>query len=245
MIGKKIIHKDTVDSTNNYIAKLLLCEDLLTGTVILADEQTRGRGQRATQWEAEPFQNIILSIYLKHDNLSVHQQFIISQAVSIGVLEFLNYFGLVAHIKWPNDLIVGNAKIAGILIENQLEQNKVKSSIVGIGLNVNQLNFGKFNATSLKKELSQHFNIQELVFILLEKLNESFAFICNKNEDRLKSVYLNNLWLYNINANYRDHEGDFEGKLTGVSEEGMLLVEKNAQIKSYQHKEIEFLARIY
>lgn len=245
MIGKKIIHKDTLDSTNNYIAKLLLCEDLLNGTVILADEQTQGRGQRDTQWEAEPFQNIMMSFYLKHDNLSVQQQFIISQAVSLGVLEFLKHFGLEAYIKWPNDLVIGNAKIAGILIENQLGQHQLKSSIIGIGLNVNQLNFGKFNATSLKKELSLHFNIQELVFILIEKLNESFAFLWNKNEVLLKSTYLNNLWLFNINANYRDHEGDFEGKIIGVNEEGMLLVEKNGQIKTYQHKEIEFLERTY
>jgi BirA family transcriptional regulator, biotin operon repressor / biotin---[acetyl-CoA-carboxylase] ligase len=212
MIGKKIIHKDTLDSTNNYIAKLLLCEDLLNGTVILADEQSQGRGQRGSQWEAEPFQNIMMSFYLKHDNLSVQQQFIVSQAVSVGVLEFLKYLGLEALIKWPNDLVIGNAKIAGILIENQLQQSKLKSSIVGIGLNVNQLTFGDYNATSLKKELNEHFNIQELVFILLEKLNESFQLVWLFNEIKLKSYYLQNLWLYQILSDYKDQNGTFEAK---------------------------------
>jgi len=170
---------------------------------------------------------------------------LISQVVSVGVLEFLKYVGLDPHIKWPNDLVIGNAKIAGILIENQLEQNKLKSSIVGIGLNVNQLDFGKFNATSLKKELDQHFNIQELVFVLIEKLNDSFALLWKRNEINLRSTYLNSLWLYNLNAKYRDLEGDFDGKIIGISEDGMLLMEKNDQIKNYRHKEIEFLERIY
>lgn len=240
MLGRKIIKLERVDSTNNYIANLLYDDKIENGTVILADEQTNGKGQRGAVWLSKPAENMIFSIYLSSANLSVKDQFVLTQFISVSVVKTLKKIGLKAVIKWPNDVLINHKKIAGILIENQLTGSSISGSIVGIGLNVNQIDFGELQATSLKLETGNHFSIQEFVFSLLNEINFYWKYIENFEYKTLKDLYLEKLWLLNQRAGFKDENGDFEGIIRGVEENGLLQMERNGEIVFYDLKEIRF-----
>jgi BirA family biotin operon repressor/biotin-[acetyl-CoA-carboxylase] ligase len=243
MIGRKIIFKETLESTNNYAAKLLQAGELSHGTVIMSGEQTAGRGQRGAVWAAEPYKNLIFTCFLEYDKLSVANHQSITHFVSLALNDLLSFFGISASIKWPNDIVIGNKKIAGVLIENQLESSLLKSSIIGIGLNVNQIEFGGFNATSLKLEKNEDFSIENVSMKLIETLQERFNQLQFKNLEGLKTDYLNQLWLKNQLSMFEDATGVFEGKILGTDDFGRLIVEKNSEEKLYDLKEIKFLDR--
>lgn len=243
MIGRKIIFKETLDSTNNYAAKLLQTGELSHGTVIMSGHQTAGRGQRGAVWAAEPYKNLIFTCFLKYDNLSVANHQSITHFVSLALTDLLSFFGISSSIKWPNDIVIGNQKIAGVLIENQLENSLLKSSIVGIGLNVNQIEFGDFNATSLKLEKNEVFSIENVSMKLIETLQQRFNQLQFKELEGLKKDYHNQLWLKNQFSMFEDETGIFEGKILGTDDFGRLIVSKNEEEKLYDLKEIKFLDR--
>ena len=156
-IGQNTIKLDAVGSTNDYASELLSRglkrEKVFEGTVVYALSQRAGKGQRGKKWESEPFKNLTFSIVFYPSFLSAQEQFMLSKAVSLGICDYVSsVINKEAKIKWPNDIKVGNEKIAGILIENSIRNNEIMHSIVGIGLNVNQTGFGKNipNPTSLK-----------------------------------------------------------------------------------------------
>ena len=148
---------DIVDSTNNEAKRQI--KSLNHMSVISSFHQTAGRGQRGNSWRSEKGMNLTFSIVIKYGadgygDLNPSNQFLISKVTSLAVTEFLKRFGIDAQIKWPNDIYVKNKKIAGILIEHALQGNTMAYSIIGIGLNVNQLNFDSnlFNPTSIRLE---------------------------------------------------------------------------------------------
>lgn len=243
MIGRKIIFKETLDSTNNYAAKLLHAGELSHGTVIMSGEQTAGRGQRGAVWATEPYKNLIFTCFLEYDNLSVINHQSITHFVSLSLIDILSFFGISASIKWPNDILIGNRKIAGILIENQLENSLIKSSIVGIGFNINQTEFGGFNGTSLKLENQKDYSIEDTAMKLIDFLQSRFNQLQIKNLIDLKNQYLKLLWLLNKSSLFEDENGIFEGKIIGTDEYGRLILERDSISKTYDLKEIKFLDR--
>lgn len=243
MIGQKIIFKDSLDSTNNYAANLLSKGELAHGTVIMSGEQTAGKGQRGASWLAEPFKNLIFTCYVVYDNLSVNQRESITHFVSISIVQLLKAHGINAVIKWPNDILVGSSKIAGILIENQFENTKCKSSIIGIGLNVNQTDFANFNATSMANQTGKSNSLEEIAFSLIERLNQNLLLLNQNRLESLKEIYLNHLWLLHQKSLFEDETGIFEGIIQGTNTFGQLLVLKENNIKTYDLKEISFLER--
>ncbi|MCE3295161.1 MAG: hypothetical protein K0R65_875 [Crocinitomicaceae bacterium] len=243
MIGRKIIYQDTLESTNNYTANLHLEGKIEHGTVILAGNQTAGKGQRGAQWDSEPYKNIAFSCFLKHDNLAVHRHFYLNQVISLACAGFLNEIHPGFSIKWPNDLVFHSAKTGGILVENQLGGESIKSSIAGIGINVNQTEFGEYNATSLKLLTGKEYEIRECALMLCSHLNSWYNELKLGKLDFIRESYLEQLWLLNEKTRFRDTEGEFEGKITGIDELGQLLVERENGIKAYQNKEITFLER--
>jgi BirA family biotin operon repressor/biotin-[acetyl-CoA-carboxylase] ligase len=243
MIGRKIIFRETLGSTNNYAAKLLHAGELSHGTVIMSGEQTAGRGQRGAVWAAEPYKNLIFSCFLEYDKLSVSNHQAITHFVSLALIDFLSFFGISASIKWPNDILIGNKKIAGILIENQLENSFIKSSIIGIGVNVNQTEFGEFNATSLRLENQEEFSIDNAAMQLIESLQIRFNTLEYKDLNWLKNQYLDLLWLKNQLSLFEDENGIFEGKIIGTDDFGRLIITQNSISKTYDLKEIKFLDR--
>ena len=118
IIGSKIERINELGSTNNYAATQLLTKRLQEGTVFVANSQLDGRGQVSNKWESEPGKNLTFSILLFPDFLEIMRQFEISKAISLGVADFLKEHTDQVSIKWPNDIYIGNRKVAGILIEN-------------------------------------------------------------------------------------------------------------------------------
>lgn len=140
----KIITLDETDSTNSYM-QAHACE-MEHGDTVCARHQTSGRGQRGNSWESAPEMNVTMSMFLRPENLNAAKAFPLSEAVAVGVVDTLSKL-LPAEmsdditVKWPNDIYVGDKKIAGILIENSLRGAMVRHSIIGVGLNLNQREF--------------------------------------------------------------------------------------------------------
>lgn len=239
-IGRKIIHLESVDSTNNYTANLLNKGELTNGTVIMADEQFAGKGQRGAEWLTKPGENLTFSFFLDNVNLSVKNQFYLTCIISNILIDLLRNIGIKAKIKWPNDIYVNREKIAGILIENQLSGTLIKSVIIGIGLNVNQLDFGDLNATSIQKESNERKNPMDILYSFIEQFNSNWKNFSETNFNDLKSDYLKNLFQINEIGIYEDSSGTFEGKITNVLDSGHLEIEKENKVLQFDLKEIKF-----
>lgn len=239
-IGRKLIHLESVDSTNNYTANLVKSRGLASGTVILADDQFEGKGQRGTEWHVEPGMNLTFSAYLEFANLSVENQFDLSKVIALSICHFLEKLGLRPEIKWPNDILVGGRKISGVLIENMISGKSPLRSIVGIGLNVNQMRFGKFDATSIQCELGQFYPVRDALFSFMSSYNEISAELLHRPEV-LHQRYLEKLYRYKSVHSYKDATGIFKGSIQGVAPTGKLIVLKNDELVEYDLKEIKFL----
>ncbi len=242
-IGSKIIHLNSVDSTSNYAAMMVSDGKAAHGTVILADEQTAGRGQRGSHWQSEGGSNLLLSVIVKPDNLSVDRQFTLTQIVSLAVLDLLGKIGISAQIKWPNDIYVGDRKICGMLIENTISGGLIQTSIVGVGLNVNQENFALDSATSIKLETGETKNIQEVLFSFISSLNGQYQRWLFQGEEGIKANYCEQLLGIGELRKYEDAIGEFHGELIGVEGNGRLRLRVEGRERSYEMKEIRFIFR--
>ena len=241
-IGRKIIHLDSVDSTNNYAANMVKANEIGHGTVILADEQYAGRGQRDSGWSVKPGENLTFTVFIDNVNVAVANQFVLTQMISLSLIEILAQFGIEAEIKWPNDIFVKGKKIAGVLIENQLKGNLIKHSVIGIGLNVNQTEFNGFIATSIKNEIGAFRNVRDVLYSFIFTFNK----VWNKyasNFSLLNEEYHRKLYLKDVESQYEDDEGQFSGVIKGVQPSGRLIVKKDAIEKDYDLKEIKFIPR--
>jgi BirA family biotin operon repressor/biotin-[acetyl-CoA-carboxylase] ligase len=244
IIGKPLIHLKEVDSTNTFANQLLRKKDPIEGTVILADHQLYGKGQRGNHWESDQDSNLLFSIILKPDFLLAERQFFLSMCISIGIAQFVTTITGKSHIKWPNDILLNGRKISGILIENTIMGNVLNTAVVGIGFNVNQTIFsqGIPHPVSLKLATGQTYDLQKLLHTLLEMLTESVNLLYNGRFDLIRTGYLNNLWRMNEWADYKEKSGSFEGRITDITEAGELMVMKrNGDVNHYGFKEIEFI----
>ena len=242
VFGREIIHLSHVDSTNNFAATLISDQLCQNGTAILADSQSFGKGQRGNVWYSDPGKNLLVSFILKPDKLSVSKQHELTWITSICIVKTLGIFNIESQIKWPNDLFVGDKKIAGVLIENQLTGGYISNSIIGIGLNVNQVYFGEIDATSIQIELNKEISIEILFNELCNQMNSLFGEI-QKRETYLKSEYESLLYRRNELFFYEDENGKFEGKITGVNENGFLQIEVGKELREYGIKEIRYCSK--
>ena len=135
MIGSKIIRYDEVESTSKSVANVLENGLAQHGMVIMAEHQTAGRGQRGAIWQSEKGKNILFSMYLQTPGLFIQHAEALSHFVSLSICDILKEMNVIAKIKWPNDILIDSLKIAGILIENQLQGSRIMGSIIGIGIN--------------------------------------------------------------------------------------------------------------
>ncbi|WEK19351.1 MAG: biotin--[acetyl-CoA-carboxylase] ligase [Candidatus Pedobacter colombiensis] len=248
-VGQNLIRLPEVDSTNNFLkAKVSNSEPLPEGTVIMADKQFAGRGQQNNIWHAAPGLNLTFSIYLSPSFLPINRQFLLNMAVSVGIRDALTAFlGDFLKIKWPNDLYYNDQKLGGILIENILSGTRYKASIIGIGINVNQLNFDSAllnRATSMGKILQRDVNLIELLSQICSHIECQYLKLKSGNLNNLQDNYLNGLYRFNQKALYRHDGHTFEGVITTVTENGLLVIKSEGTEKQYDFKEVEFLNNI-
>ena len=245
---------DTIDSTNT---RLLADKDSLPDrTVYAALFQTAGRGQKGNRWESRSGENLTFSILLKPEALPAREQFILSQVVALGLLDFLRSEQVKATIKWPNDIYVADKKICGTLIEPTLSEGRLSSAVAGIGLNLNQKDFDPSlpNPTSLSLVTRRSYDVKETLPRVLEPI---FA-----RCDKLYSPYARN----GYDAEYMEHlyrRGGWhafeelpvsvvptehrngtriEARILGIDTDARLLLEhRNGTIHTYGFKEIKYI----
>lgn len=243
--GKNFIQLERISSTNSYIQELLSkSTPLAHGSVILADEQSHGRGQQNSFWEAEPHKNLTFSILYHIQNIKADQQFLLSMAVSIAICDFLDDIAEKdLLIKWPNDIYYKEKKIAGILIENTLQADKIKHTIIGIGLNINQTEF-KSNAPnpiSLKQITELQYSLEIILPKLLSYIEYYYLLAEQQRFSYLEERYLNKLLYIGQLKKFKTSEGMIEGRIRGIDAYGRLKIEVNEEVRLFAHKEIEFL----
>lgn len=241
-LGITIDYLSETESTNN----LARAPHYGEGDVILAEEQSGGRGQRGNHWESQPGCNLTFSLILTPTFLTVDQQFYLSKAVALAVADTLERFGINGSIKWPNDLYIGAKKTAGILIENDLMGPLIARSVVGIGLNVNQTQFssGLPNPTSMGVECGSSLDRFEVFHTLYEALAKRYNALKEGQTKELDTAYLARLYQLNEERNYREGKtGEpFRGTIRSVRPSGELEVEHSSdgRLRRYLFKEIEY-----
>lgn len=243
-IGNQIYKVKTVDSTNNYAAKLLKQTKIPFGAVIMSYNQTGGKGQRDTNWESNPGENLLISALLDMKNISVSNIFYLSKSMALAVRACVSQITTAeCMVKWPNDIMVRNQKVAGILIENQWRRQGVSSSIIGIGLNVNQTSFSSdFNATSLCNITLDKYDLDEVLKLLCEKMELYYTEFKNGDYSIIDKEYHEFLFNYNVWSSFSIDGVVFEGKNRGVLETGQLQIElKNGQLQLFELKDIKQL----
>ncbi len=234
------------DSTNNQIVndKKSLEDKSVYATLF----QTSGRGQRGNVWTSQKGDNLLFTILFKPNNIASKRQFIISQAVTLGVVDYLDSYGIKATIKWPNDIYVNDLKICGILIENTIMGDKLADSIVGIGLNVNQKIFeGLPNPTSivLEKHTDERFEVYNELPKILTNIFYYYDIIDTRSE-LIEQSYLNKMYRKGSFHRYIDinNNVEFEGKIIGIDSSSCLLVEyRNGEIRRFAFKEISYVLK--
>lgn len=244
LIGKKIIKVESVDSSNNYALDLIKKSKVVEGTVVWALEQTKGRGQINNYWESEKGKNLTFSIILFPGFLDVEQQFLLSKAVSLGIVDFVKTYVENVSIKWANDIYVNDKKIAGILIENSIEGDKILSSIVGIGLNINQTVFisNAPNPVSLKLITGNDYDLEESLSLLCNFIESRYLQLKANELSRLNYDYLNALYRYNAFYTYESDGKQFTAKITGIAKSGRLILEtKQGEIKEFDFNDVSFV----
>jgi len=243
-VGKVLLHFPRLASTNEYAFKLLVDQTVAEGTVISAAEQFQGKGQMGNVWESAPNENIAMSVVFYPHFLSPTQQFYLNIAVAVAVRETLAVYANGVQIKWSNDILINKKKVVGILIQNNLSAQKIQSSVVGIGINVNQQQFPPEleQASSLFLESGQKIELEELMQHLCKNLELRYLQLKRKHYEGLRAAYFEHLFQYKEWAWYETLEGTaVKGKIVDVLETGQLVMQHNTAQKVYNLKEIRFL----
>ncbi len=218
------------------------------GTVIYTPEQTAGRGQRGNSWESEAGKNVIFSMLLKTPAVPVSNQFYISEAVSLAVVEVLSQYADGFTIKWPNDIYYKDLKICGMLIEHSIMGMSINYSILGVGINVNQKKFlsDAPNPVSLIQILGYETSIQEVLHKVCEEIERrcSFETYNDTSFEALHKEYLSRLYRKDGELHkFELPDGTvFLAKIADVESSGMLMLEReNSVIERYAFKEVGFV----
>lgn len=239
-----IIHIQETESTNSSLKELVFQNKLEEGTILVTDFQTAGRGQRGNGWESERGKNLTFSMVLYPTSIAVHEQFILSQVVSLGIKKALDKYTEYISIKWPNDIYWKEQKICGILIENTLSEKGFLYSIVGIGLNINQEHFisDAPNPISLTQITNQKYALET---ILEEVRDYILAFYQEAdllgNYKTIRHFYDQSLFRREGFHRFSASDGEFEARIVEVRPDGYLILETKAgTIRKFAFKEVRY-----
>lgn len=245
----KLIKLDAIDSTNSFLKELAQNSVLEDYTTVVANKQSSGRGQVNNSWHSEPFKNLTFSVFTNLKNLQIEDQAYLNFAVSNAIIKVLTSLSVPnLSIKWPNDIMSGNHKICGVLIETTFKMQKIKNTVLGIGLNVNQKEFPSHlpNASSLINECNQVFDLDKLLAKLVYEIKLQMKRIEGKECDKVYSEYQSYLYKKDIPTAFKNEQTQlfFMGMIKGVSRSGKLQVQlEDDSITEFDIKEIS-LAKV-
>lgn len=247
MTRPQIIKLDHVPSTNSYLADISATAP--HGLVVAAREQSAGRGQRGNSWESEPGCNLTFSMLLRPAHIDAREQFAISEAVAVAIVEVLRQHipDIPVTVKWPNDIYVGSRKICGILIENSITGTAISHSVVGIGINVNQRQFisDAPNPVSIVNITDTETDLDELLIETSCEILSTFDSLCRRTMmSTLHRRYLSMMWRGEGYHPYIETATGthFSAMIADVSPDGTLwLIDTNGLKRSYAFKEVSYV----
>jgi BirA family biotin operon repressor/biotin-[acetyl-CoA-carboxylase] ligase len=225
-----LIKLDAIDSTNSFLKELVQNSSVEDYTVVSAKKQTSGRGQMNNTWVSEPHKNLTFSIFTRFKHLNIEHQPYLGFAVAIAIFEVLNTMAVPnLSIKWPNDIMSGNKKICGILVETTFTQQKIKNTIIGIGLNVNQKEFPTqlSHASSLLNLLGKEFDLDSLMVSLTQTIRQKIDALEHHQFESIHQKYLDHLYKKDVPTTFKNEKTQlfFMGMIKEVSTSGNLRIQ--------------------
>ena len=243
-----LIDLKETDSTNRYLTQLCNQEQVAEYTIVRADYQTAGKGQRGNTWESERGRNLMFSFVLYPTFLKASRQFLLSQLTALAVQETLDSWTEDIRIKWPNDIYWKEKKICGMLIENELSANGIARSIVGIGLNINQDDFRSDapNPISLKQITGQEHDRTEILNGIMTRVKHYYQELQGPDSGKIASditqAYHQALFRREGWHPYEDVSGRFMARLLRVEEDGRYVLRDEAgKERGYLFKEVQYI----
>jgi BirA family biotin operon repressor/biotin-[acetyl-CoA-carboxylase] ligase len=240
-----IIKLDAIDSTNAYLKAMATVNLPKDFTVVVADKQTDGRGQMGSTWISDSGKNLTASVFKELSGFDVEKQYFISMCIALSIHSALETFKIPKlSIKWPNDILSADKKICGILIENVIKNNKFQGSVIGFGINVNQIQFDNLpQASSLKQITGKTYNKEELLSAILKQIPLYFEALESQKFDDIKREYESLLFRIEKPSTFKLQNNEiFSGIIKGVEDTGKLKVwTENDIIKSFDLKEVSLL----
>lgn len=238
---KNTLSISETNSTNALLWEMVRKNKLPEGFTLQADFQTAGKGQIGNSWESAAGKNLLFSMVLYPVHIAPDEQFLVSQLVSIGIKRVLDEYTRNITVKWPNDIYWDDKKIAGILIENSLQGNKIKAVVIGIGLNVNQREFvsNAPNPVSLLQIMGKRQNRTQL----LEKISKSILTLYEElDADKIRSEYAKSLYRKDGFYTFSTDTESFQARIETVCPDGQLVLETDkGDRKEFYFKEVKFV----
>lgn len=241
----RIIKVNAIDSTNSFVRKFYEGNNDFEPVCVRAISQTAGRGQRGSNWLAKAGENLTFSILYPQNKLNISRHFLLSATVSLAVLEVLEELKIPdLKVKWPNDILSAKLKLGGILIENIVKTEGIVASVIGIGINVNQIDFHDLpHAGSLKSIMKMEYDLDTLLENLVNRIETELEQLPFKESTEILENYAKRMFRLNVVSAFVSKDGDkFNGIIRGVTTEGKLNLEiEDAVFKTYDLKEIQLL----
>ena len=246
ILHPQIIRLDETTSTNDYLEKYQTKAPLPEGSMVIARHQTHGKGQENNHWESEADKNLTFSLVLYPHFVKAEQQFVLTQVLSLSLCALLDGLNLPAKamIKWPNDIYVGQHKVAGMLIKNNITGNYISQTIAGIGLNVNQLSFTKNapNAISLATIAGREYDPDVLLTMWHSLFMKEYEVLRKGSFTEIRRAYLSRFYRLNEMADYIIEDKKQRATIKGIGEYGMLkLTAEDGSEFTCGMKEVVFL----
>jgi BirA family biotin operon repressor/biotin-[acetyl-CoA-carboxylase] ligase len=242
--GKSILFLPSCHSTNTIALEKVRSREATNGLIVITNNQISGRGQRGNTWLSEAGANLTLSVVYLPENLPVNKSFYLNIVSSLAVSKTIKRFlpSKTISVKWPNDIYSNKKKLSGILIETSIQQQNISSVVIGIGINVNEQIIPIPTASSMLQEAGYSFNLNELFQILIENIEQYYLLLINESYEELFIQYSENMFLLNEQHTFRDSTGEFNGIITGITENGQLIIQKDSgNIETYHFKEVEYI----
>ena len=240
-----INHIERVGSTNNYAFDLCKQRKAKEGDVFVANEQYCGRGYHGNNWLSEPGKNLTISLVLQPGFILPGQQFALTQCISIAITDLLNDLlpNQTIRIKWPNDIYINDNKVCGILVQNTIIGNMFEYAIIGIGLNVNQIDFPDelLNPVSIIHYLKSELELDSVLKDLLKSVKKRYRQLMITTRI-FNEAYLKQLYRFEEVAVFKDENATFKGRIKGIGEFGELQVEdETGRLRVFNFKEVEMV----
>lgn len=235
----KIFENKEVESTNDWAAEVVK-NNLVSGSfAVITEFQTKGKGRQSNTWQSEAGKNLLFSLVFYPDHIKAEDQFVISKIVSLAIQDTISLLCPQTTIKWPNDIYIGDKKVAGILIDNEIKGNFIESTIIGVGININQDTFDESlpNPTSLLLETGSSNSPKVIFNEILNKIINGF----DSEHDEIDNQYLDALYRFGETLQFEDKHSRFNGKISGITKYGQLQIETDHDMRVYNFNEIKFV----